>query len=812
MQGGNAPVVELNQASLHHVRRLLKQMLHDSAIPNAASWEKALMPILLQCTDDVNPDVQHDDDIDIRHYIKLKKIPGGRPGDTSYVSGVVFTKKIALKSMPRSIAQPRILIVTFPIEYARHQQHFMSLEPVIAQEREYLRNLVDRIAALQPSVLLVQRNVAGLALEYLEEANIAVAYNVKPTVLNAVSRCTQTRMISSVEKLNIDPSHLGRCQSFDVKTYVHKNRKKTYIYLSGCQSDLGCTIVLRGATTETLRALKKIAEFLCFVVYNLKLETCLMRDEFVLIPANAMGVTITQGPKDHKSDPAIIDTVDVTKGAKPQDPPAPATKELGYGDYQAQVDPENHVVSAPISAKNNAISNSINELAIPDDTPLSSFYGEMVEKHQKKILSASPFVKFMQPYLLEQAREQERKVGYLKSLRDQYTTNDEKVDMDGPEKFELVQPEMVHTVLEQASKQVRDFLHAVHNAEYDKALHAYQTQKRQWEAYVTNNLNLFDPFNHQKIAVLYSVVNSVTSTPCVGPEIIALAFYHEHDYDDGFTPDCTLGQYVEDLCHGASTICDVNGCDKKMVDHHRQYVHGEGQMSVIVKKYPSKIRGLHNTILMWSVCRQCATETQVIPMSENTWKYSFAKYLELTFWSTSLHPRADLCPHDIHRDHVRYFGLNNVAIQIQYDTVQLYEVTVPRPTVTWKVDSDLRLKNELFLRIEDRLDRFMVSVKTRLLSIHVESVVPEKIDACRAEVDKLMKRASEEHDWLRQKLRDKYMTSRYYEIIPLNRAIRAIQEKAISWDDAFAEFEHQFFPSEKDIRRLAALQLKKIFL
>jgi len=65
---------------------------------------------------------------------------------------------------------------------------------------------------------------------------------------------------------------------------------------------------------------------------------------------------------------------------------------------------------------------------------------------------------------------------------------------------------------------------------------------------------------------------------------------------------------------------------------------------------------------------------------------------------------------------------------------------------------------------------------------------------------------------MRNKLQDKYMNSKYYEIIPMNRAIRAIQEKAIGWDETFADFEQEFFPSEKDIRRLAALQLKKFFL
>ncbi|KAF2452352.1 hypothetical protein BDY21DRAFT_382883 [Lineolata rhizophorae] len=888
MRGADAPSLELNQASLQHVRRLLRQMLEDAEVPGTRGWERALMPILLQCTDDVDPDVQRSDDIDIRHYIKLKKIPGGKPGDTAYVSGVVFSKNVALKSMPRSIPQPRIMIVTFAIEYARHHQHFMSLEPVIAQEREYLRNQVNLIAALRPSLLLVERNVAGLALKFLEEEGIAVAYNVKPSVLNAVSRCTQTRMISSVDKLT-DPSHLGQCASFDVKTFVNGGARKTYIYLTGCEPDLGCTIVLRGADTETLRKLKRIAEFMAYVVYNLKLETCLMRDEFVLIPNSTKpGGTLLPGARksgaeaektgekpecgsretlqmesdkttqrtdngldelgsEHpdQSVESIADTQASSAAEKTETPVEHSNEDLqrsgttGQSGNTGTATTGTNVTGTTLArastvggttlagsigpnmptTTNTSSSTDVarvsDEPAIPNDVPMPSYYSDMVEKYQTKLLSASPFVKFMLPYLLVQAREQERRLAYLKRLRDQYSTeNDdpEKEDDVPQQKFSLVQPEMVHTVVQKASKQVKEFLHAVHNAEYEKAMHNYMTQKRQWEAYLSGNMNLFDPVNHQRIAVLYSVVNSKTSTPCIGPEIIALEFYHEHDLDDGFTPDCTLGQYVEDLCSGAGSICDINGCDKKMTDHYRQYVHGNGQMSVFVQKYPSKIKGLHNTILMWSCCRVCKAETQAIPMSESTWKYSFAKYLELTFWSTELHPRADICPHDIHKSHVRYFGFNNVALRIQYDAIQLYEVIVPRPTVTWKVDSDLRLKNEQFARIEERLDRFMHSVRARIKSIHVESVVPEKVEECRSEVDRLTKRANEEHDALRRKLQKKYMGSRYYEIIPMNRAVRAIQEKAIGWDEAFAEFERRFFPSEKDIRRLAALQLRKIFL
>ncbi|KAJ4373961.1 Mitochondrial distribution and morphology protein 12 [Neocucurbitaria cava] len=773
MQGGITPKVELNKASLDHARKLVRQMLHDAEVPHVSSWEKALIPILRQCTDDVSPDVDRGDDIDVRNYIKLKKIPGGNPRDTAYVSGVVFTKNVALRSMPRSIPNPRIVVITFAIEYARHQTHFLSLEPVIAQEKEYLRNLVSRIAALQPHVLLVQRNVSGLALQFLEQEGITVVYNVKPSVLNAVARCTGLRMISSVDKLAIDPSNLGHCESFDVKTYVHKHFRKTYIFLSGCQKDLGCTIVLRGAEKQELIKLKQITEFMTYVVYNLRLETCLMRDEFIDTPTTSIiGTLASNKSEDDKSKQQHAGNSNATAMA--------GVEEDHLGDHNDPGD------AAP------------------------SYYSDLVEKHRTKILSSSPFVKFMQPYLLEQARQYERKLGHLKRLKNQYTVGDEDASDEFGQKFELVQPKMVHTVVERASKQVREFLSAVHASEYDKAMHHYMTQKRQWEQYLSGNKDLFDPFNHQKIAVLYSIVNTGKGTPCIGPEIIALGFYKEHDFDDGFTPDCTLGQYVEHLCTTALDLCEDEGCKRRMLDHSRQYVHGEGQMSVITQKHPAKLKGMYQTILMWSCCRICGQETQAFPMSEWSWRYSFAKYLELTFWSTGLHPRAGICPHDIHKNHVRYFGYNNVALRIQYDPVNLYEVIVPKASVTWNVDSDLRLKNAQYLMIEEKLDCFMDSIRNRIQSIHVDNIIGEKFDLCKLEVERLMNRANEEHEWLKSKLQAKYMESKYYEIIPMNRAIRAIQEKAIAWDETFQDFEQQFFPSEKDIRRLAAVQLRKI--
>ncbi|GAM89451.1 hypothetical protein ANO11243_074890 [Dothideomycetidae sp. 11243] len=798
MHGDDAPKVELNRASLQHVRNLLAQLLRDNNVPRSKSWEKALLPILLQCTDDVDPDVQHGDDMDIRNYVKLKKVPGGKAGDTAYVSGVVFSKNVALKGMKRSFTQPRIVIVTFAIEYARHNTHFMSLDPILAQEREYLRNLVGRIVALRPQVLLVQRNVSGIALQMLNDAGITVIPSVKESVLAAVARVTKTIMIKTVDKLSIDPSHLGACENFDVKTYIHGGVKKTYIFISGCQPSLGCTIVLRGASTEVLRQVKRITEFMCYVVYNLKLETCLMRDEFVLIPSSS-------------SEQNGIETMStINYGQSAFENPskrAPNSHSLVGEDDSSKIDNDTTERLADDQDSNGN-----------DQGNSTSQYWDLVHSSQTRLMSSSPFVKFHEPYLLKQALEQEATVKsqrkLLATLQDLEHSQAQEHDIHGDDvHFEMIHPEMLQEAnVDTMSTAMRRFLQDIYNVQYQRSILEYSYKKRQWESFFeSSNHNPFDPFLHQNIFVLHSLVSSVTSAPCAGPEVIGLSFYADYEHEEmNYQDDCTLGQFVEDICVGAATACKT--CGRKMLDHHRQYVHGFGQLTVSVTRHPSKIKGLQNSILMWSTCKICNQETTVIPMSDNSWKYSLGKYLELSFWSTPLRPRAGLCPHDIHKDFVRCFGFHDQCVRVQYDSVEIYEVVVPSPTINWAVHSDLALKNRLYSDCVNKLSAFISSIKARLESINLSTLSQDKIGDASSMLEKLMQRADHDHSELLNKIQAKYMSSRYYEFVPLNRAIRFMDEKAIAWDEAFGDFERNYFPSETDIRNLATLQLKKLFL
>ncbi|KAH8906114.1 hypothetical protein BR93DRAFT_730274 [Coniochaeta sp. PMI_546] len=830
-----SPEVELGPASLNHVKKLFQQLLEDGGIPNPSAWGKALLPILIRCADDVEPDIRNGDDMDIRHYVKLKRIPGGKPGDTTYVSGVIFTKNLALKSMPRRIfSNPRIVLISFPIEYQRHSQHFMSLQPVIEQEKEFLRVVVNRILALRPHVLLAEKTVAGVALQYLSEAGIAVVYNVKPSVIEAVSRIAQTEIISSLDMLAL-PVQVGTCGAFEVKTFVNNEipgRKKTYIFISECERSLGCTIALRGASSQVLARMKRITEFMVYVVYNLKLESCLMRDEFVHVPAELDDAASTtpstsrltteesqrsdnQLPSSQSgSTPAVTTHTSQSHGGDSEHPSQNSDAPSINADLRP---PEARPEAKRMVSLHETHSHPSSDSQGLEDLPAPTFYSDMVAKYKTKVLSASPFVKFPQPYLLMRAREQERRLVYLKRLRDQDIVEEqEDGEKSKPQRFQLIKPEMVHEIGQKAPRHIMEVLHAVHDAEYDKALHNYQVQTKQWENYIKGSLDLFDPYSHQNIVVLYSLICTETKIPCAEPGLVAIGFYDEHPDSNGhIDPDCTLGQYIEDLCETADIICRANGCDRPLFQHHRTYVHDEARITVFVEKDSPMPLGMDvhdsNEIFMWNYCKFCKKDIGIMPMSHSAWKYSFGKYLELSFWCKGLHlnPVA-ACPHDHQTDHIRYFHYKSNTVRIHYDPIDLLEIIVPRTRITWKVDKDLCLKNELFVKFEERWNRFMNSVKTRLKSIRIDSVLPEKTESCKAEVERLVKKAQDDQPSLIRQLQQAYMNSKYYEIIPLNAVIREMLEKVAEWDGAFAKFEADFL-SDKDVRQLTILQLKKMF-
>jgi 1-phosphatidylinositol-3-phosphate 5-kinase len=275
---------------MSHLQSMLRQMLTKENIPNVLEWEDTLLKLALRIARELTFTAlphRQGPDMDVRRYVKIKKIPGGAPKDSEYVDGAVITKNVSHKSMTRLQQHPRVMLVTFPLEFSRVEGQYMPFGQIVRQEKEYMGNLVSRIAAYRPHVVLAEKSVSRLALDALAEQGIAVARSVKPSAIQFVARMTQADVFSSMDKLALEP-RLGHCTRFRIQTFDHPlipGRRKTYMRFEGCTHEMGCTIVLRGGDQETLRRIKQVTRFLTFIVRSLKLETHLWKDFVIALPA-----------------------------------------------------------------------------------------------------------------------------------------------------------------------------------------------------------------------------------------------------------------------------------------------------------------------------------------------------------------------------------------------------------------------------------------------------------------------------------------------------------------------------------------------
>ena len=73
------------------------------------------------------------------------------------------TKNIDSKRMSSKIENPKIALLMFPLEYLKQKELFISLRIVHSQQSVYITNLVSRLVALEPDIIIVGDSACGLA-------------------------------------------------------------------------------------------------------------------------------------------------------------------------------------------------------------------------------------------------------------------------------------------------------------------------------------------------------------------------------------------------------------------------------------------------------------------------------------------------------------------------------------------------------------------------------------------------------------------------------------------------------------------------
>ncbi|KAJ3116704.1 1-phosphatidylinositol-3-phosphate 5-kinase, partial [Nowakowskiella sp. JEL0407] len=724
---------ELSPIALNHLKLLLHQQLRLTDLPpdRISIWLNVLSKILISVGLNVEPDIKNGDEMGLLQYVKIKNVCGGRPEDSHYVAGVVCTKIVPHKSMLRVVENPRILLVMFPIEFTGEEE-FESLDMLLISEREFIRNLVYRILDFKPNVILCSKSVSRLALNLFIQSNVVVIPNVKPTVIEAVARCTQADIFSDVT-FNNQPK-LGLCQKFYTKTYSHSippHFKSTYLYFSGCPKQLGCTVVLRGENIQTLAKLKQITDLMAFVVYNLKLETFLYRDicapEFQVLEEKMI-------------------------------------KDWGIGSGAEITKDDVNVFNALL-------------------------------KFKKTILTASPGIKFPPPYQLLQYAEKHELVKKYNLPADFFEGS-----------YNLTTPPNLNFP---TNGQVNG------NQYHNRSLEPQNEILIDAKYLDILSVDGLSPYQQQYLMLLYSNLCTHNTTPCRPPEPLIIEYYRD--------TDMTLGQYLEELASKSTTNCPSKDCDRPMLSHFWVYAHNNGRINVIIEDYPCPIPNATSKILVWSFCKQCRTTTEIIQMSNETWHYSFGKYLELSFYldanvvipkkeddvipesptTTPTTPKVNgqhnfskYCTHNVFRDHIRYFGTQNLVVRFEFEPIDLFDISHPSIQLYNHAPTNLKLRNADLAVLQSQIEAYYGSLRNRLDTINYSSIAEYKHLEVEDYLQDLDFRVESEMEEFRE-LKKSVEMENVNDTLVTKRVLVWFKEKISEWDLEFATFQKKVWGDGK---------------
>lgn len=240
------------------------------------SWDAALR---------VKPEANSGNAMDPGSYVKVKCLASGSYQQSEVINGLVFKKSAAHKQMRANVKHPKLLLLQGALG---HSSTGLSSINSMKQENDQLeRTLYEVIVKCQLDVILVEKAVSRNVNEYIQKQGVTVVSDMNTHRLERIARCIGSPILS-LQSVLMKPSLIKQCESLHFEKFVEehnitgedgKKSCKTFLFLEGFPRPLGCTILLKGATREELKKIKRVLHFTVFAAYHLILETSFFADQ-----------------------------------------------------------------------------------------------------------------------------------------------------------------------------------------------------------------------------------------------------------------------------------------------------------------------------------------------------------------------------------------------------------------------------------------------------------------------------------------------------------------------------------------------------
>jgi len=678
------------------VTKLLIQLLDKENLLH--TWITPIKNLAQKVAHTVSPNcISEKDEMDIQQYVKIKKIPGGNKSDSMIVNGLVISKNVTHRKMNQNINNPKILLLSCPIVYhQRVGQKLTTLDSILLQEHNYLKNLVIKISTYNPDIVVVDKTFARTAKEILLDLGITLVCNVKSSVLEKIARFTGAEIVNSIEA-QIGPPQLGHCEKFYVKCF---NNSKTFMFFEGCPPEVGCTIVLRGSQSEViLKKVKYICYFVIYCYYNWRLERSLLIALYASPPSSRGGEAKYFSENELQND--MKAKSDNVKYAKDK----PSGLKPSWTIIEDESDPLRLMASDAEKGPPTTPITSPSNITMPLSKSLSedSLSKKVSQFLSNTVLVCSPFIEMDLPYFLSVEGSMCPLKRYF-DIENSFWFERFKNDRSSKKKENLLEVEEATLSTRKMSQPVERIKHhsfitrdLKHNLGSTNTLDLLADFRARGSSYpktrqiicnenivsITDSEPIIDPLNeryHQRLPILYFSFSysSALSPFCLNPWIVIMEFYGSRDI--------SLGTFLEKYCFLPTYSCPATGCSAPMVEHIRKFVHGKAAIHISLKQLTNDMNSVETDIITWSVCQKCRTSSPISILSKNARSLSFAKFLELKLYGDKYSIRvpgisSECTQHSLFQDHIQYFAYKKIAASFKYQQITINEVTLPSPKI-----------------------------------------------------------------------------------------------------------------------------------
>lgn len=270
------------------LKPFVNDMLNSSGVVSSGkegdNWIDIVISLSVEAASFLMPTATEGNAMDPNRYLKIKCIATGSRSQSQFVRGLVFNKHAAHKHMPTKYDKPRLLLIQGALGLSSNE---LSVFESFRQENDRVKSIIDMIESYEPNVVLVEKSVSRDLQEYALNKGLTLVVDIKPHRMERVSQCTGSSIISSETLVD-----LRQCDSFHFEKFLEehvssgdngKRSSKTLMFISGCSSHRGCTILLMGTNSNELKKVKYVVRRAVIVAYNLILETSFLLDQKAMI-------------------------------------------------------------------------------------------------------------------------------------------------------------------------------------------------------------------------------------------------------------------------------------------------------------------------------------------------------------------------------------------------------------------------------------------------------------------------------------------------------------------------------------------------